>query len=519
MTEEPRKEPKEDSLDPLISDSLILRSLSRLPDANASVNPLKTEILSSPDDGDGIAFKELLREHIGEEDAIRWTIKKVAAQPFDRLDGARALQANDYVLSRVIGSGGFGEIWDAVQCSLGRMVAIKYLRKDLFENGKADESKGRALDLSFRQEALATANLEHPNIVPIHEVGVDQEGRPLIAMKRVRGKCWQDILDEEFSTLPFSEYLIKHLNILIDVAQAVAFAHSRGVIHRDIKPAQVMVGEFGEVVLMDWGLAVLFDEARLNKEAPANLSNDLPTLQSASSPAGTLAFMAPEQTEREALRVGPHTDVYLLGGLLYYILTGKTPHDPDSVTRAFAQACQGIVRPMLDSPYGEEIPSPLVFLATQAMAAEIEDRIPSATAFITEIQNFLTGAGKREESRVLTESVREHLGKPDLEYSDLSDLLSDISQARILAPDNAAATSAEQDLRGRYAEKALGNQDYVLARIQALQIEDEKTRATYLEKAERGERRLKKQNYYQRLLSLLFSLVLVWGGTTIYVIY
>ncbi|MCC5878258.1 MAG: serine/threonine protein kinase, partial [Candidatus Sumerlaeia bacterium] len=343
-----------------------------------------------------------------------------------------------------------------------------YLRKDLFEEAKSDESRGRALDVSFRQEALATANLEHPNIIPVHEVGVDQDGRPLIAMKRIGGRCWQDILDQDFSLLPYSEYLSKHLPILIDVSQAVAFAHSRGIVHRDIKPAQVMVGEFGEVVLMDWGLSVLFNEELLIQHAPGSIERDIPTLSTASNPAGTLAFMAPEQTEKHAMGLGPHTDVYLLGGILYYILTGRTPHDPDSVSQAFNQARKGIVRPMQDSPFGNEIPPPLVFIATQAMAPEPEDRIPSALSFIEELQNYLTGASKREESRHLTASVLEQLSSDNLEYAELSDLLSQIAQARILDGQNEEAIGAEQVLRKRYTERALGNQDYVLAKIQAL---------------------------------------------------
>lgn len=506
---------KRDSSEVDISEALMNQSFGSLPDALASCDPIKTQILSQADRD---SIQEYLSGHFEEEAAVKWSVKRVAPSPGDpdRPPSISFLGEKDYILHQMIGSGGFGEVWEAIQTSLGRTIALKYLRKDLFETGREDKTRGKALDMSFRQEALATANLEHPNIVPIHEVGVDQEGRPLIAMKRIGGRCWQEILDVDFSVLPYNKYLVKHLAVLIDVCQAVAFAHSRGIVHRDIKPSQVMVGEFGEVVLMDWGLAIMFDSELFEQHAPGSLDKDIPTLATASNPAGTLAFMAPEQTEKSAEKIGAHTDIYLLGGLLYYILTGKTPHDPDSVSQAFNQARNGIIRPMLDSPYGDEIPPSLVFLATQAMAPDPEDRIASARDFITEIENYLTGAGKREESRYIGNSVLEQLNESNLEYAELSDLLSQIAQARILDPENDAAIEAEQILRLRYAERALKNQDYVLARIQALRLDEDNKRSHYLEKANQGERRIQKQNYYQRLISLLLSLVLVWAGTTFY---
>lgn len=514
MTGPEDNRPHQNASDPDISEALLRESFGTYSDALASIDPVKTQILDPEEYGN---VSDLIRKKLSEEEAVRWAVKKVATpSPDSPTPLSNQITNNDYILHQIIGKGGFGEVWEAIQTSLGRSVALKYLRKDLFEEAKNDESRGRALDVSFRQEALATANLEHPNIIPVHEVGVDQEGRPLIAMKRIGGRCWQDILDEDFSLMPYREYLGKHLPVLMDVSQAVAFAHSRGIVHRDIKPSQVMVGEFGEVVLMDWGLAVLYDESLLTRHAPGSVERDIPTLTTASNPAGTLAFMAPEQTEKHAKDIGPHTDVYLLGGLLYYILTGKTPHDPDSVSQAFNQARKGIVRPMEESPFGNEIPPPLVFIATQAMAPEPEERIPSALGFIEELQNYLTGASKREESRHLTASVLEQLSNTNIEYAELSDLLSQIAQARILDPGNEEAVGAEQILRKRYAERALRNQDYVLARIQALRLEDDRQRHHYLEKSNHGERRLQKQNYYQRLISLLLSLILVWAGTTFY---
>ncbi len=210
----------------------------------------------------------------------------------------------EYDTTKEIGRGGFGEVWEAVQTSLDRVVAVKRLRRDRVQ--RADVSKGyvRFMEDAFRREAMTTACLEHPNIVPVHDLASDNEGKPLLAMKLVRGSQWDFLMRTDFNELPVEEFLAKHIPILLSVAQAVAFAHSRGIVHRDIKPGQVMVGEFGEVVLMDWGLAILYDATALKgsgQRLSAMLARE-PT--SATSPAGTLAFMAPELVQLLRERVG-----------------------------------------------------------------------------------------------------------------------------------------------------------------------------------------------------------------------
>src|SRR5690606_34281763 len=134
---------------------------------------------------------------------------------------------------------------------LGRRVAVKRLKRSLFDDHKFHPMRIEALRHAFRQEGLTTANLDHPNIVPIHNLGTDVEGRPVLTMKFVRGTPWDQIIAEDFGEMPVSDFLAKHIPILVSMANAVAFAHSRGFVHRDLKPSQVMVGEFGEVYLMD----------------------------------------------------------------------------------------------------------------------------------------------------------------------------------------------------------------------------------------------------------------------------
>src|SRR5690606_27022124 len=145
-----------------------------------------------------------------------------------------------------------------VQHTLNRVIAIKRVRDDIYDKAREHSRSSSYCEIGFRHEALTTGALDHPNIVPVYDFGEDENGRPILAMKLVRGKPWDVIMWDDYND-PTSEFLSKHLQIFISVAQAVAFAHSRGVVHRDIKPSQVMVGEFGEVVLMDWGLALVYD--------------------------------------------------------------------------------------------------------------------------------------------------------------------------------------------------------------------------------------------------------------------
>jgi serine/threonine protein kinase len=220
-------------------------------------------------------------------------------------------------LIRRIGRGGMGEVWEAVQVSLNRAVAVKRV----VTHGKASDSTA-ARTRDFMMEALVSARLEHPNIVPVHDLGRDEAGAPLLAMKLVKGASWETRIREEFETLPPEQFLSRHIPTLIAVAQAVAFAHSRGVVHRDIKPSQVMLGDYGEVLLMDWGLAVVLDdlpgdmishEVLIDDEA---LTEDsiYPTRELASMPGGHTRDDG-AGTDRIDVAKHRHLDGYLSAGL------------------------------------------------------------------------------------------------------------------------------------------------------------------------------------------------------------
>lgn len=235
--------------------------------------------------------------------------------------------SSHYSVHGTVGQGGIGRVFLAHDQALGREVAIKELlpckdRQDL----------PRRLS-RFVREIKITGQLEHPGVVPVYEVGLREDGTLYYVMKYVRGKTMQAAIDEA-CTRPGHEGLgerLKLLNPLIAVCEAMSYAHSRGVVHRDLKPDNIILGEFGETIILDWGLA------KLQRERPAESLDDAPQGAPRISPRipgmtvdgeilGTPAFMAPEQIEARFGAVTARTDVYALGTILYLILTGELPY-------------------------------------------------------------------------------------------------------------------------------------------------------------------------------------------------
>ncbi len=325
----------------------------------------------------------------------------------EQQEGAFSPSGNTYTLEEVIGKGGFGEVWRARQHALGREVAIKRFKEEIREDCKDSAKFSKFMTFNFEMEALTTAALDHPNIVTIHDLGADQDGSPLIAMKLVRGQSWSDAIKKDFQGLPLREYLQKHLSIFIDICQATAYAHSRGILHRDIKPAQVMIGEFGEVQLMDWGLAVIFDTEKFKQQFDKFEKFPVPTVGDAQNPAGTPAFMAPEQTDKTSDRLGPWTDVYLLGATLYHLLTLKAPH-MGKTPLAFAEAKEGEYTKLEDLPEAERVPQELKDLVEVCLEADIEERKKISPLDIVQwVQDYLSCAGERDKAEKLVHEFEE----------------------------------------------------------------------------------------------------------------
>ncbi len=271
-------------------------------------------------------------------------------------------------VGRTLGEGGMGIVRQAVQVPLDRTVAVKSLRPQADRPGGAQE---------LVREARVTGALQHPNIVPIHALGLDEHNRPMLVMKQIDGVPWSTyIADPKHSTRPYPdrEPLDFHLDVMLDVCNAVAFAHSKGVVHRDLKPENVMIGRFGEVYVLDWGLAVAVDES-LARRMP--LAKDITML------AGTPQYMAPEMAAARGDEIGPRTDVYLLGAVLHEIVTGRHRHGASDVKAALLQAYQS--RPV---DYDGSVPRELAAICNKATHIDVEQRFESVEAFRQALVDF-----------------------------------------------------------------------------------------------------------------------------------
>lgn len=289
--------------------------------------------------------------------------------------------------------GGMGRILIVYDEVLARRVALKELLPPgpvssvastaRFPEGQA-EPLSRQRQVRFLNEARITGQLEHPSIVPVYELGQRADGKPYYTMRLVRGRSLRDAIRA-------SEGLAGRLGLLphfTDLCQAIAFAHSRGVIHRDIKPGNVMVGEFGETVVIDWGLAKSrrpADRARPGDGGPMEI--DL--LAGGEGAAGTPAYMPPEQARGSMDAVDERSDVYALGAVLYKLLTGVAPYRDTSPSRALNQLLTAPPDPV--STLVDGAPEALVAICNQAMAREPGDRYQTAGELAIDVEHFLTG--------------------------------------------------------------------------------------------------------------------------------
>lgn len=376
---------------------------------------------------------------------------------------AEGTDTTSYHLMGELARGGMGVIYRARQPILRREVAVKTL------NPQLPESEGS----KFVAEALITARLDHPNIVPVYDLTKTSDERMALAMKLVRGTNWRDLIKER----PELEF---HLGVLLHVADAVAFAHSRGVVHLDIKPDNVIVGEFGEVIVVDWGLALDYRDEP-GDEAIA------PPKSALKSPCGTVAYLAPELAEAEVENIGPRTDVYLLGATLFEVSTGRPPHLAPTPMKALINAVTGQT-PKFEP--ADDVPVALQEVVLRACAIEPSDRYPSVVAFQDAVRGFL----KHRQSLMICEKARGTLEDAKafarqagadraLVYAGYADAVAGFRQAHVLWPGNAEAHEGEHLARLAYADAALARDDLSVAETQAaLAVEEsEATRSADLD--------------------------------------
>lgn len=304
-----------------------------------------------------------------------------------------------FVLREELGSGGAGRVVRAFDRLLGRTVAMKILR------GKVDDDP-EAL-ARFIAEAQATGQLEHPNIVPIYDFGVLPSGDAFYTMREVEGHSLRDVLqaleagEEEYE----DEYtLVRLLNILRQVSQAAQYAHVRSVVHRDLKPDNIMLGDYGEVLVMDWGLAQVLEPEERDVEREFG---DQSSPQQSGQTLGTPSYMPPEQARGDLGEVDETSDIYSLGAILYEILTLDPPYSGDGpVDVMWAVVDDELLEPSERAPERREIPEGLERICMKAMAEEQENRYDSAGAFHDELEAWLEGLQPRQAERLVEKGDR-----------------------------------------------------------------------------------------------------------------
>lgn len=317
------------------------------------------------------------------------TIPPATSDP-KSIGGPSAVGAR-FRLLRPHAEGGLGVVSVAHDGELNREVALKEIKRTHADD---QESRNR-----FLLEAEITGGLEHPGIVPVYGLGQYRDGRPFYAMRFIRGDSLKQALDEFHKTaaeLPDSERNLRLRRLLqrfISVCQAMHYAHARGVLHRDLKPGNIMLGKYGETLVVDWGLARA--ASHVAGEAVAASSTDEPHLHPRCDAAptqmgqivGTPQYMSPEQAAGQLDRLGPATDIYSLGATLYSILTGKPPVNGEKPFQILEAVKEGRISP--PRQINPSLPRPLEAICLRALALPPEGRYATAGALAEDIEQWL----------------------------------------------------------------------------------------------------------------------------------
>jgi eukaryotic-like serine/threonine-protein kinase len=336
-----------------------------------------------------------------------------------------------------------GEVTLYTDRFIGRDVALKTLRVSEGESTGASTER-------FLREARVQGQLEHPSIVPVYECGVRPDGREYFTMKRVRGATLHDVIrggakqdDDSERVGPYGRRRL--LDAFVRVCLAVDFAHARGIVHRDLKPTNVMLGDFGEVYVLDWGVAKVLAGGSRDTGTPEPTGVAATGATEQGKWLGTPGYMAPEQLE--AGPVDARTDVYALGVILFEILTGRPLHGPGQPVELVRSTLSGAeARPSQRCPE-VELPPEFDAILMRATARRREDRYPTARALCRDVERYLDGdrdlALRRGLAERHAETARTALGEadisPEVSEEQRARALRNAGKALALDPDNPAA--------------------------------------------------------------------------------
>jgi len=378
---------------------------------------------------------------------------------------------NRYFVKAELGHGGLGRVLLADDTEMLREVALKelYPKRQPGESGRVRPSN--ALVARFLAEARITGQLEHPNIIPVYEIGSSIDGRAYFTMKVVRGRSLGDVLrgrkgasETPTGQRPETEAtdgsgkrsppgLTGRLALLphfVDVCQAIAYSHSQGVIHRDLKSDNIMIGDFGETLVLDWGLAKKHGEedlrgGELGKEI-TELHEKREYKTHIGSAIGTPAYMPPEQARGNIDQIDERSDVYALGAILYELLTGRPPHDGKTIAEMLEKAKEGRWEPVLKLEPGA--PSELVEICEKALQRDPDERYSSAESLAEDVQQYLS---RQLEDRIRAEeraeTARRYLYVAHMNLAQQAWETANVGRVLELLEDHLPKPGAE-DLRG-----------------------------------------------------------------------
>jgi serine/threonine-protein kinase len=284
-----------------------------------------------------------------------------------------------------VAEGGMARVYAVRDPVFGRRAAMKVISPELAQHNQSVAW--------FIREAQITGQLDHPCIVPVHDLGVSHDGLPYFTMKLVKGQTLRDLVDELPDAPLDRSVLLDLLGVVLRVCDALAFAHDRGVIHSDIKPANIMVGSFGQVYLMDWGIAWLRDEPGPDGANAADEDGRVDSWVRVPPPrgAGSPGYIAPEQAAGDPPT--ERSDVFGVGGLIYYILMRQPPYEGETTMEVFNRALDGQVKPLDEATRWGRVPPELRRIVDRAMAPKPSHRYASVAELQEELKRFVRGGG------------------------------------------------------------------------------------------------------------------------------